>query len=189
MINTIVGLMNSGKTLYMTYKLFLAYCKGKTILTNYDVGFPHFKINKDWLIDFTSKEKVLENVAIGLDEIWIWLDCREAQKNTVFTYFFLQSSKDDTEIYLTAQNNEQIDRRIRQNLHKISQCSRAVLIDGEYKNINDEQRFLSDEMQDKLYIKVIDFKRMNFGLMSDMMPIETKFIFAKNIFKLYNTKE
>jgi len=25
--------------------------------------------------------------------------------------------------------------------------------------------------------------------MSDMMPIETKFIFAKNIFKLYNTKE
>lgn len=190
MINPIVGLMNSGKTLYMTMKLFLAYCKGKTILTNYDLNFPHYKINKDWLIDLSQKEDLaLNNVAIGLDEFWIWMDARSAMKNTVFSYFFLQSSKDDTEIYMTAQNNNQIDIRIRNNMHKITQCSRVILQNNEFQTLSEEQRFLPKEYEDKLYIKAIEFKMINIGMYSELIPVSHQFIKANLIFPLYDTRQ
>lgn len=189
MINGILGLMNSGKTLYMTRQLFLAYCKGKTILSNYDLNFPHQKINKDFLIWLSGKETNLKNVAFGLDELWIWLDCRKAQKNTVATYFFNQSSKDDSEIYFTAQWNQQIDKRIRMNLHKITQCSRVIIEDGNIYAIDEEQRFLSDSQQRKLYIKVANFKRVTVGMVSEMIPQEPRYIKADKIFKLYDTRQ
>ncbi len=182
--------MNSGKTLDMTLKLFLDYCSGRTILTNYWVSFPHYEINKDWLIHLSQNENtILENVSIGLDELWIWLDARDSQRNTVATYFFLQSSKSDAKIYFTAQHNDQNDKRLRQNLHKISQCSRVLFINNKFVTISDELRFLTPEQQKILYIKVIEFKKINMGFYSDVVPITTKYIKADKIFKLYNTKQ
>ena len=153
MINSVVGLMNSGKTLYMTYKLYIAYCSGKTIITNYDLNFPHYKINLDWLKSLASNdETVLDNVAMGFDELWLWMDSRSSGANKVGTYFFLQSSKDDTEIYMTSQHNGQLDIRLRNNMHKISQCSRVLKINGKYVEIDEENRFLPEKYRPHLYI-------------------------------------
>lgn len=190
MICSISGAMNSGKTLYMTYLLFKAYLRGKTILSNYDLNFPHFKMNKDFLIKMSQeKDYVLENTCIGLDELWLWLDSRKSQENAVMTYFFLQSSKDDIEIYFTAQENTQTDIRLRHNLHKIVNCSRVLKINDRYIPIDNEIRFIADEYQKVLYIKATEFKKVNFGLYSELVPNKTYYVRANPIFGLYATRQ
>lgn len=189
MINGIVGLMNSGKTLVQTYRLFLDYARGKDILTNYYVNFPHKRINKDFLIWLSQREENLLNVSMGLDELWIWLDSRQAQKNTFATYIFNQSSKTDMNIYFTAQHNGQIDKRIRMNMHKVTHCNRVLNVNGKFKAIDEEQRFLSIEQQKQLYIKAVDFKRVNISFYSQLVPQKPFYLKAEPIFSLYSTRE
>ena len=181
--------MNSGKTLVMTLLLFLEWCKGKTIYTNYDVAFPHIKVNQDFLEWIATKNYVLKNVAMGFDELWIWLDARKSMSDTsiLSSYFFLQSSKDDTNIYMTAQDMKQLEMRIRRNCHKVLHCSRVVLKDKKFQSINDEKRILSVEIQKNLYIKVNEFKRMTIGIVTDFHHYLTKYIYAKNVFPLFDT--
>jgi len=191
MINIIIGLMNSGKTLDMTQKLFLEYCNGKTIYSNYHLSFPHIRVNQDFLVYIAKKNYVLKNVAMGFDELWIWLDARKSMSDTsiLSSYFFLQSSKDDTNIYMTAQDIKQLEMRLRNNSHKISHCSRVLLVNGSFKFIDNEKRVLTEEQQNKLYIKVNEFKRITIGITTDFHHYLTKYIYAKNIYPLYNTFE
>lgn len=193
MIHAIVGLMNSGKTLYMTYLGFLAFVNGKDIISSYDLTFTHRKINRDfliWLAHKSDKEDfVLDDTCFLLDELWIWLDARRNQANTVATYFFLQSSKSDSEIHITAQDNSQNDLRLRRNLHKISVCSRVLYLNGEFKSISEEKRFLPEKYLDRLYIKVVELKKVNVGFMPQLIPVKTIHIKAKPIFKLFDTRQ
>lgn len=189
MLHGIVGLMNSGKTLYQTYLLGHQFKSGKEIISNYNLAFTHKLINRDFLLYLGESTYRLDNICFGLDELWIWLDARGSQQNKVATYFFNQSSKDDTEIYFTSQHASQIDKRIRNNLHKLTQCSRVLRINNKFVNISDENRFLPKQYQDKLYIKCVEFKRVNLGLISEMVYHKTIYIRAKPIFKLYNTSE
>lgn len=195
MIQSITGLQNSGKTLYMTYLGFLAFLNGKTILTNYSVNFPHFRIDKDFLFFLAREQPPLKNCCFLFDELWLWLDCRNSQENTIGTYFFLQSSKDDSYIYLTAQHNEQNERRIRKNLHRITNCSRVLYKNKKFVAIDCEDRFLDEEhgydkdIIDNLYIECVNFKRIIVSMFSDLIPDNKVYIKAKPIFKLYNTKE
>lgn len=188
--------MNSGKTLYMTFKLFQDYLNGRTIFTNYDLYFPKiegagkiYRINKDTLINWGAQGEILNNASFGLDEFWVWMDSRRAQENTTGTFFFLQSSKNDAQIYLTTQHNHQIDRRIRENLHKITQCSRCVKIDGKYYSLNEEQRFLTENLVKKLYIKAQEFKRVNKGFITEIQAGPKYYIKADKVFELYNTRQ
>jgi hypothetical protein len=196
MINVIIGLMNSGKTLYMTFKLYQAYLKGKTIITNYDLYFPRmpgagriYKINKDTLIKWGEDGEVLTNCAFGFDEFYIYMESRTSMLNTATSYFFLQSSKNDAEIYLTTQHNNQIDRRIRENLHKITQTNRVIKIGNKYYSINDEQRFLPVRVMKDLYIKAQEYKRINRGFITNIEPGDTYYIKADKVFDLYTTKQ
>lgn len=193
MINIVVGLMNSGKTLYITYKGLLAFASGKSIISNYDLNFPHYKVNQDFLISMARNEdRILTNTCFLLDELWLWLmDSRGSmnKQSKLASYFFLQSSKDDTEIYITAQDNRQNDVRLRDNCHKISQCSRVLYIDNKFKAISDEKRFLSKADQERLYIKVMEFKKVNIGFYSDVKHSKTEYIKAKPLFQLYETRQ
>ena len=193
MITTIIGLMNSGKTLYMTYKLYQAYKKGKKIISNYKLSFPHYLINKDWLLNLAKTDTFISdrNICLGLDEVWLWFDSRKSggDDNVMSSYFFLQSSKTDMEIYLTAQHNMQFDKRIRDNQHKLIMCNRVLKGKKEYLNIDDEKRFLPLKYQKKLFIKAISFKRFNFIGETKMLPHSVEYLKASNIFKLYDTTE
>lgn len=188
-LHSITGLMNSGKTLYMTLKLYIAYLYGKTIISNYDLNFPHYKINRDWLEDLATKETTLSNVAFGFDELWIWLDARRNQENVIASYFFLQSSKDDSEIFLTAQNNAQNDKRLRDNLHTISICSRYILQNNKLVKIDEEKRFLDPKYTDLLYIQIKEYKRKQIMYSIELIPTRTFYIKAKYIFTLYDTTQ
>lgn len=196
MINSVIGLMNSGKTLYMTRELWSLYLRGFNILANYDLNFPKipgggkvYKINKDYLTYLGKSGVTLKNTAIGLDELWIWMDSRRAIQNVIFTYFFNQSSKDDSQIFLTSQHNTQLDKRLRQNMHKVTSCSRVLLKKGQFEPINEEQRFLNDDQQNQLYIKAVEFKRVTMGFFSTVRPYSMKYIKAQPIFKLYDTTQ
>ena len=191
-IHSIIGLMNSGKTLYMTYCLYEAYIKGYTIVTNYNINLPHYKINQDYLLSLVGKERNLNNLCFGFDEFWIFLaESRNAmsKENKLVSYLFNQSSKGHTLIYLTAQRNSQNENRIRENQHLLTICRRKLLIDNKYKDISDEYRFLPNEYQNKLYIHAKTFKQKLNGLDSYFNIKEEKLIKANIYFKLYDTTQ
>jgi hypothetical protein len=191
-IHSIIGLMNSGKTLFMTYCLYDCYKKGYTILSNYNLNFPHYRINQDYILYLSQHDRDLNNIVFGFDEFWIWLsESRSAmtKENKLTSYMFNQSSKGKTIIFLTAQRNSQNENRIRENQHLLSLCTREVYDSGMFKKISDEHRVLPDEYQNKLYIRIKTLKQKLNGLESFYTKKQEMLIHAKTYFKLYNTNE
>lgn len=196
---SVVGLPNSGKSYYMTVQLFKAWISGRTLLTNYDLGLiPHYIINQDWLLSLVQEQHtIIENVTIGLDELWIWLaDSRKATSkyNTIASYFFLQSSKDDSDIFYTAQDNGQNDVRLRNNENKIIECDRVIYhpTDKKFYPINDEKRFLNKKygqwIMDYLYVRAIVYKSfLQFGILKKKYS-HTEYL-PMNFIKLYETQQ
>lgn len=189
MLHLIIGLMNSGKTLYMTYKLYQDFLQKRQIYANYKLGFPSFRINKDYIEDIGKTGKELLNISIGVDESWIYWDARKSAKNVYYTNFVLQSSKDDTKLYLTAQNNNQQDLRIRNNAHIITTCERGLLDNGKFKKITSLDRILPPDIQNNLYIKAVSYSFKLVGMVKMPYKYSTEIIKASDIFKLYNTHE
>lgn len=188
-MHSIVGLMNSGKTLYMTFLLYLDYLLGRKIITNYYVNFPHEEIKKEKLIEMAKNGTDTKNMSFGFDELWIWLDCRKAMSNTISTYFFLQSSKGDTRIYFTTQDEGQNDLRLKQNIHLITVCQRRLLLNGKLHKITDEIRELPKEIQQFLVIKYKTYVRRMVGLESELVIKKKGIVKAKPIFLLYDTNK
>lgn len=187
MLHTIIGLMNSGKTLFMTRQLFIDYCKGREIYSNYPLGFPHTLLSKEDLERWGKEQPNLLNISLGFDEIWLWADCRKSAKNTIMTYFFLQSSKGDTKIYLSAQDDKQIDIRVRNNQHFLSVCTRKLILNGEKFKINDSIRILPKPIQPYLYINVKTYSQKLIGFNRQMKLKKNRNIKAQPIFKLFDT--
>lgn len=192
MITIVIGDQNEGKSLYVSFKVFLAYLKGKEVITNTPLNFPHILVTKEWLIERSKKLDLdLRNKVLFFDELWIWLDSRKAVENTVSTYFFLQSSKDDAEIYLTAQHNKQNDVRLRDNCSKIIECHRYIKVGKEYHRITNDTRFLetiNPILNDILYIGGDILVKTTSRGITDFKYRETEFIKAKPIFRLFNTR-
>jgi len=191
MIILILGAMNTGKTLVMSYLLFKDFMKGYDIITNYDVTFPHHKLNKDYLTLLGKEQPMFKNTSFGFDELWIWVDSRRSSKesNIYASYFLNQSSKDDSNIFITAQYIDQIDVRIRNNCHRIIKCSRVIYLNGKMKSIDESKRFLPKYIQDRLYIKIIKFKKINVGFYTDFRPEKIEFIKANLMFNLFKTTQ
>lgn len=188
MLEIFNGQMNSGKTLAMSYFAFIDYLNGRTIYSNYHLNFPHKLINRDFIFMLGKEQPSLENSSFNLDELWIWLDCRDSIANTIATYFFLQSSKDDANIRLSSQSFSQNDKRIKENYHRLWICKRMELLKEKFKEINSEKRFLSPETIERLYIFATLFSRKN-NLVGDLSKKGTLRLKASLYFNLYNTKE
>jgi len=187
-MHILTGLMNSGKTEIASIYGFKNFLEGRTIYSNYHLNFPHKLINRDYIFYLGKEQPSLDNTCFLLDELWIWLDCRDAKANQIATYFFLQSSKDDANIYITAQALSQNDKRIKDNFHRISFCNRVLKIDGEYHTFNNEKRFLSKDIQKILYIENKEYRKKN-SMSFDLEKDFTLRIKASVFFSLYNTKE
>lgn len=176
----------------MTLLLYFEYLRGKDIITNYHVNFPHYEINRDTLMDWGNKSISIKNTAFGFDELWIWLDCRDAMSNKVATYFFLQSSKDDMNIFMTSQDNSQNESRLRNNMHLLSSCDRVVWNPEtkKYERITSKKRFLPPEMQERLFIRVKEYEKRNYYIFSDYLPTgNTRYIRAPKFYWLYDTTQ
>lgn len=187
-MHLICGQMNSGKTLMASYFAFLNHLEGRIVYSNIPLAFPHRLINRDFIFYLGEKQPSLDNSCFLLDELWIWLDCRDSMSNKIATYFFLQSSKDDGQIYITSQSFSQNDKRIKENFHKLLFCERTIKVNDKYYKINSDKRFLPKEIQEVLYIEGQEFKKIN-SLQGDLMRTKKYYLKADIFFKLYNTKQ
>ena len=125
MIIGFVGEQGEGKTAVMTYFLFLFYNLGKKIVCNHEVSFEHTKLTPDM---FSSKEMItelnemfeneVEGFCIGVDEIHLWLDSRNAMGNRKKAFLLTQARKSllgKGIFFWTSQFLMQADIRLRMN--------------------------------------------------------------------------
>lgn len=189
-LTLIVGEMNAGKTAIATFLSFIEFLKGKTVYSNIHLNFPHNFINPDYALLLGKEQPDLTNTCFLFDELWAWLmDCRSSmsEQNKLMSYFFLQSSKDDGEIFLTSQNTGQNDNRIKNNFHRLYICERVLNINNKYYKFNSDKRFLEPEIQKLLSIRIQVFKKDMYNNIIKTGEFEP--IPIKPFFTLYNTKE
>ncbi len=185
----IEGKMNSGKTLLATFYALKDYQEGRKIISNYDLNIPHYEINKDFLEWLSIKQPSTEGISFFFDELWIWgLDSRTSTANSILTYFFLQSSKGDTRVYMTTQSAGQLDIRVRDNAHVIVKCERRVLLGNKMRRISDRIRKLGSKINSILYIKVAEYEYKS-SLYNYLYPTKIYYIKADWIFKFFFTNQ
>lgn len=191
MINIFIGYQNSGKTLAMTYFLYLYYKRGYKIYSNYNLSFQHEKINKDTLIKFASSDIQFNKCIIAIDEIHVYFDSRSfsSKANKIFSYLVLQSSKRDVHIFGTTQEFMNIELRLRSNCNIKTFCNRYVKTnDGTFKEIKSNVRQLSEKINNRLYIRCLLLNKRIEGVRT-VTDRKELFIRSKPLFALYNTRE
>jgi len=192
MIGIFIGMQNSGKTLSMSYYAYLYYKQNFTIYSNYNLEFPHIKLTKEIILDYTTKRKQFSKSIFCIDEIYLFFDARKfsSKSNMIFSYFVTQSSKNDVHIFGTAQFFNTIEKRIRENATFKCFCSRYIKKNNSYYPLNKNIRFLDKNINDVLYINNSFLMRtIDYINLSDKYYSKTVYIKAKEIFKLFNTKE
>lgn len=68
MIHSICGLQNDGKTLYATYLGYKDFLEGRTIISNYNLNFKHYLVNKDFIIWLGKNQPDFQNITFVFDE-------------------------------------------------------------------------------------------------------------------------
>lgn len=193
MIHSICGLQNAGKTLYMTYLAFKDFQKGKKIISNYNLNFKHYLVNKEFVFWVARKQPNFKNCSFVFDELWLWLDSNSDYKeNRIATYFFLQSSKNDANIFLTAQSNDQNIKRIRKNLHRYTECNRVLKFKNKYYPVRSEKRDLGELLNQRLYIKLKTYdKNVTVSTREEgsFNLKDIKYLKANKYFTFFNTRE
>jgi len=119
------GGLGSGKTLGMTYMLYLEWkLMGRRIYANYHLNFPHEKLD---LRDLLENLPQLNDVAIGADELYIVMDSRlsVSKRNRLLSYFALQTRKRNVTLYFTTQFLDQVDKRLRRLVDYRIMCERV----------------------------------------------------------------
>lgn len=194
-ITVLVGRQNEGKTLGMTRLILPDFIMGRDIYTNTPFGFPHTLINKDFLMDMVEKGISLKDITYALDEFWLWIDAR--RRETLLSYFYMQSSKDNANLVITTQTAKQVDTRLRDALHFYGECERKILYKGKFYNVPKEFRHLRkelpEELQERLFIHIKMYvprtSLLRRGIhMDDFKYIGTKVCYAKAYYSVYDTE-
>lgn len=170
MLTGVVGGLGSGKTLFVTKCLYDEYrLNHKKIMANYNLRFPHEKINVRRLLDDNSQ---LHDIAVGIDEFHVFFDSRVSgsRRNRLTSYFVLQTRKRNVNLYFTTQNIGQVDKRMRQQMHRMIVCNRTG-IDSDH-----------DGLEDVFKINVIDMT---------VQPYKMKYynFYGRKYFDLYDTNQ
>lgn len=117
MIIGIEGPIGAGKTLVQTFLLLEEYKQSKKkLITNYHLNDVDYRyVTFEDILEMSRTEEELERAAIGLDEAHVFLDSRTtgSKMQRLFTYFLLQTGKQDISLYYTTQDFGQVDVRLR----------------------------------------------------------------------------
>lgn len=159
MIIGIIGGIGSGKTLTMTYHLYKDHLKKRKIYANYGLKFEYQQLTGAFFRDYAKSGFDLMNSSIGLDELHVFLDSRNAMsnKNKMMSRFITQSRKRGVDMYYTTQdlNHEsfarsgQVDLRLRKLTDMLIHCK--------YRKYNGKHLVVNDIMfNGKRIKKVID---------------------------------
>lgn len=107
----------------MSARLKEYYDKGLKIYANYNLHFPHEKVDPLRLLDFD-----LENCAVGLTEAYTFLDSRfsGSDSSRYITYFLLQTRKRKVKILYDAQIVGSVDVRLRFITTRLYECAKML---------------------------------------------------------------
>ena len=110
-----IGNYGSGKTLTMTTMGYLAHLQGIPIYTNYDVSFPHTRVES-----IEDLDRMNNGLAL-LDEFWYTIDSRASNTkiNRIVSLIISKSRKRNLDIITTEQDLSLIDLRLRERLHYV----------------------------------------------------------------------
>lgn len=192
MIGIFLGLQDSGKTLSMVYFGYKYYRLGYEIYSNFGLNFPHKKITKDLLINYTKSRIQFNRSVFLIDEIYLLLESRRFGKdsNIMIGYFLLQSSKNNVHIMATSQYIGQVEKRFRENRTFSCFCERVVKTEsGYFVPIKIKRRFLPENLNDRLYIKNTFLIRDSYDIVDVNLSRKQYFLRAKPIFNLFSTQE
>jgi len=126
-IESFNGGLGSGKTLRLTIWLYEKYLEGRKILANYNLHFPHEKVNPTDLINGLIDDR-LDHATCGFTEAYTFLDSRfsGSEASRFQTYFILQTRKRDVEFGYDAQIWGSVDLRLRAVTNTIYKCSKIL---------------------------------------------------------------
>jgi len=123
-IHGIIGGFGAGKTLLLTWLLKRGSVRGRRVLSNYGLKFPHEKLDADTLMEM---DRSLTFCFIGVDEIHVLIDSRRAgsERNLLISYFILQTRKRAVDFAYTTQHEGQVDIRLRRSTDFWIYCERV----------------------------------------------------------------
>lgn len=188
MIGIFLGVQSSGKTLSMTYFAKDYYNKGYDIYSNYNLKFPHKKLNNKILQDFVYGKVQFTKAIFCIDELYLMMDSRNFGKKSqkIFTYFLLQTSKRNVHLFGTAQFLNTVEKRFRDNINFICVCSRKILKDGVLYDAPINKRIYDNE---DIYINLTIFDKNSDDFYFNNMDCKTFLLKASPIYDLYDTTQ
>ena len=135
-IESFNGGLGSGKTLRMTCRMYEMHLEGWKIYSNYDLHFPHTKINPTDLINGLFDDE-LDDAIVGMTEAYTFLDSRYSgsESSRFLTYFILQTRKRKIKFFYDAQLIGSVDIRLRGVTNRVYECHKIV----KDKNIDKER--------------------------------------------------
>lgn len=190
MIGIYLGEQNSGKTLSMTYYAYKYFKEGYDVFCNYNLSFPHKKITKQTLTDYTKGQVQFNKTVFCIDEIYLIFDSRNFGRafSKLFSYFVLQTSKRGCHLFGTAQFFNTVDKRFRENTNFLCYCQRQVKTKtGQYLPVANKLRFLKKNQE--LYIKNNFIIKGSLEGVFNHNQSKAYYLRAKPIFDLYDTTE
>lgn len=189
MLGIFLGEQNSGKTLSLTYYAYKYFKEGFKIYSNYNLNFPHEKLDRETLESYTTGKIQFSKSVFCIDELYLIFDSRNFGRkfSKIFSYFVLQTSKRNVHLLGTAQFFNTIDKRFRENTNFLCYCQRMAKFENEYRAIANNVRFLDNNMD--LYIKNNFIIRSSIEGMFNHNQSKSFYLLAKPIFKLYDTTE
>jgi len=176
-IESFNGGLGSGKTLRLSIRMLEKYEKGYDIWCNYDLSFPHKKINPLDLIDGLFDDEIRKGKTfIGMTEAYTFLDSRfsGSESNRYIGYFILQTRKKKFEFGYDAQIIGSVDLRCRAITNRVYLCNK--LVKDKEKDKEDIDNIVG------FYYEVYDDDNTSF---TETLEIED----ALKYFKMYNTED
>lgn len=124
----IVGDKGSGKTLTAVEYAYQESKRGKIVLSNIKLNFPHRRLTQSQIKD-VMQQKFLKNCVLLLDEIHTITDSRRSmtKKNIQWSYLYTQSRKRGVDIVATTQREMQVENRFRINCDYFVLCTQIQI--------------------------------------------------------------
>lgn len=107
----------------MTIRAWKHYLRGRTVMGNYGLRFPHQVVDAEQLAKMGHE---LQDAVICLDEVHVLIDSRRSVtgRNIMISYFILQTRKRGVSLFYTSQSIHQVEKRLRDNTDYIVYCER-----------------------------------------------------------------
>lgn len=193
-----IGEKRSGKDLSMVHDVFeLVQLFPKiTIYSNFWLNPKYFKnviyIDSKMFESMYLKKTEFFNSIFLISELHIFFDSRKftSRSNLLFSYFVGQLGKRKNALKGNTHFYEMIDKRLRDYTERKIFCYKGLIDKNNlWSQLNDYNSELSDQQNEKLFIKRLPIIRKLFGINFFEIPENENFVYAKKMFDKYNRDE